>query len=244
MTAGKHVKKVFARNRLRGRGRESVKRQGRGEGMKKLLVLLAVMLAAVAATAPTALASDVCPDLDSGKINTSGDPLSVTVTAPAGFLIDGYCVKAGSSNQGDGPVMVVVDPPQATVTISYPGGKAVSHYSYSLVAVTTTTTTTTTDTGGPTTDTGGPTTDTGGPTTDTGGPTTDTGGPTTTTTGGATTGTGGVLGGTTGGTTGGTASTGGELPFTGLPVWIPLLAAAALLVSGIFLVRRKKGELA
>jgi hypothetical protein len=99
---------------------------------------------------------------------------------------------------------------------------------------------TTTTTGGPTTDTGGPTTDTGGPTTDTGGPTTTTGGPTTT-------GSGGISGGTTGGTggtTGGTASTGGELPFTGLPVWIPLLAAAALLVSGIFLVRRKKGELA
>jgi hypothetical protein len=100
----------------------------------------------------------------------------------------------------------------------------------------------TTDTGGPTTDTGGPTTDTGGPTTDTGGPTTDTGGPTTTA-GPTTTGTGGISGSTTGGTTGGTASTGGELPFTGLPVWIPLLAAAALLASGIFLVRRRKGEL-
>src|SRR5215218_1341903 len=98
MTAGEHVKKVFARNRRPGTRWRDSQRQGRGEGMKKLLVLLAAMLAAVAAT------------------------------APAGFLIDGYCVKAGSSNQGDGPVMVPVNPPQATVTISYPGGKAVSHY--------------------------------------------------------------------------------------------------------------------
>src|SRR4249919_2495415 len=55
---------------------------------------------------------------------------------------------------------------------------------------------------------------------------TTTGGTTTggTTTGG-TTGSGGVIGSTTGGTTGGTAETGGELPFTGLPVWIPVLLA-------------------
>jgi hypothetical protein len=60
-----------------------------------------------------------------------------------------------------------------------------------------------------------------------------------------TTGTGGVSGSTTGGTTGGTAATpsGGDLPFTGLPVWMPLLAAAAMLGSGIFLVRRRNGEL-
>jgi hypothetical protein len=218
--------------------------------MKKLLVVLAAAFATVVFYATPALAdhnANHCPAGTSGVISTSGDPTSVTVTAPAGFLISGYCVKAGSENSGDGPVNVVVDPPQASVTITYPGGKAVSHYSYTLVAApTTTTTTTTTDTGGPTTDTGGPTTDTGGPTTDTGGPTTDTGGPTTDTGGPTTTGSGGISGGTTGGTggtTGGTASTGGELPFTGLPVWIPLLAAAALLASGIFLVRRRKGEL-
>jgi hypothetical protein len=73
---------------------------------------------------------------------------------------------------------------------------------------------------------------------------TDTGGTDTTTGGTDTTTTGGVSGGTTGGTTGGTAATptGGNLPFTGLPVWVPLLAAAAMFASGIFLVRRRKGE--
>jgi hypothetical protein len=110
----------------------------------------------------------------------------------------------------------------------------------------TTTTTTTTTTGTPTTTTAGPTTSTtsGGPTTSTtsGGPTSTTAGPT------STTGSGGVLGGsttcgTTGGTTGGTAPSGGNLPFTGLPIWIPLLAAASLLASGIMLIRRRKGEI-
>jgi chitinase len=62
------------------------------------------------------------------------------------------------------------------------------------------------------------------------------------TTGGGTTGSGGVIGSTTGGTTGGTAETGGELPFTGLPVWIPVLLAFALLVSGGFLLRRKRDD--
>jgi hypothetical protein len=70
-----------------------------------------------------------------------------------------------------------------------------------------------------------------------------------TTTGGGTTGAGevspGGTGGTTGGTTGGVAGAqaGGELPFTGLPVWIPLLAAAALLSGGALLLRRKRDEL-
>jgi LPXTG-motif cell wall-anchored protein len=80
---------------------------------------------------------------------------------------------------------------------------------------------------------------------------TTTGGTTTggTTTGGTTTGTGGVSGGGSGGTTGGTTGgvagtqTGGELPFTGLPVWVPLLAGAALLSGGALLLRRKRDEL-
>jgi hypothetical protein len=89
----------------------------------------------------------------------------------------------------------------------------------------------------------------GGTTTGTTTGTTMTGTTTGTTTGGSTTGTGGVSGAGTGGTTGGTtggvagAQAGGELPFTGLPVWIPLLAAAALLSGGALLLRRKRDEL-
>ena len=71
------------------------------------------------------------------------------------------------------------------------------------------------------------------------------------TTGGGTTGGGGVSGsgtggtGGTGGTTGGVAGaqTGGQLPFTGLPVWVPLLAGAALVSGGALLFRRRRDEL-
>jgi hypothetical protein len=238
--------------------------------MKKVLVVLAAAFATVAFYATPAFAAHPLEGhvfVDNPDVSCANPTLLVDLTAglegeddtevtigPFGDdLIDAVYVKGG--NDFTASVTFSADNTTATIT----SNKGISHYDVQLCEAPTTTTTTTTtdtggpttdtggpttDTGGPTTDTGGPTTDTGGPTTDTGGPTTDTGGPTTTTTGGATTGTGGVLGGTTGGTTGGTASTGGELPFTGLPVWIPLLAAAALLVSGIFLVRRKKGELA
>ena len=82
-------------------------------------------------------------------------------------------------------------------------------------------------TGGDTT--GGDTT--GGDTT--GGDTTGGG-----TTGGGTTGTGGAIG----NTTGGSGETSGELPFTGLPILIPILLAAGLLASGGLLLRRKRDD--
>jgi hypothetical protein len=109
------------------------------------------------------------------------------------------------------------------------------------------------DTGGTT---GGDTTggDTGGTTdggttdggTSTGGATTG-GGTTGGTTGGGsggggTTGTGGVSAGTTGGSP--QAQTGGELPFTGLPIWIPIALAALLLAGGGFLLRRRRDDVA
>ena len=93
----------------------------------------------------------------SGKINTSGDPLSVTVSAPAGNVITKYCVKAGSATQGYGPEYYNVVPPQSSVTIAHSSGKAVSHYSYWYEPITTTTTaekpTTTATTEKPTTTT-------------------------------------------------------------------------------------------
>jgi hypothetical protein len=98
-----------------------------------LALLIAVVLVSwgtAALSRADAVENDqVCSGLDSGKIDTTGDPGSVTLTAPDGQLITGYCVKAGSEQSGDGPVYVNLDEPQQSVTITYPGGKAISHYS-------------------------------------------------------------------------------------------------------------------
>jgi LPXTG-motif cell wall-anchored protein len=80
----------------------------------------------------------VCEGYDSGKIDTEGDPESVTFEAPAGELISGYCVKAGSTKQGEddgGAYFVTLDDPAPSVTITYPwgGGRAVSHYAVQYV---------------------------------------------------------------------------------------------------------------
>jgi hypothetical protein len=79
----------------------------------------------------------VCTALDSGKIDTHGDPQTVTVKAPAGKTIVSYCVKAGSSNQGNGPVYITLAEPVSTLVIRHPSGKAVSHYSVAYGAAAT-----------------------------------------------------------------------------------------------------------
>jgi hypothetical protein len=99
-----------------------------------------VLVAGASATFVPNLASaggnndQVCSGLDSGKIDVN-DPPSVTVTAPDGYLIDAYCVKAGSTHNGFGPKVVPVDPPQKTVTIVYPGKDSISHYAVGFTPV-------------------------------------------------------------------------------------------------------------
>ena len=107
--------------------------------MKKLLLVFTMIAASVLLAQPANATNNdqVCPDLSSGKIDVQGDQKTLTITAPAGFLIDFYCVKAGSDNQGDGPVTVQVNPPAKTVTISHPSGKDLSHYSAHYVRATT-----------------------------------------------------------------------------------------------------------
>jgi hypothetical protein len=109
-----------------------------GVRVKKLIGALVVLAASavvvltvgVAAAAPSA--SQICSAGDSGKIDVSGDATTLTITAPDGFLITGYCVKAGSANHGLGAEFAAVDPPAASVDISHSSGKAISHYSYTL----------------------------------------------------------------------------------------------------------------
>jgi hypothetical protein len=106
--------------------------------MKKIAALIAallglsILLAAPASADPTPNPG-VCVGLDSGKIDVAEGvkAKTITLTAPDGYLIDGYCVKAGSLKQGNGPQYVTVEPPKATVTISHSSGKNISHYSLS-----------------------------------------------------------------------------------------------------------------
>ena len=125
--------------------------------MKKLMVT-AAMIAAFGLGGAAAFAAStekpentgggndgqVCPDNDTGHI--SGNSPSVTVTAPDGKLISGYCVKAGSANQELGPESVTVDPAQKTVTIAHSSGKDISHYSLTYADEGEETTTETTET--------------------------------------------------------------------------------------------------
>jgi LPXTG-motif cell wall-anchored protein len=67
-----------------------------------------------------------CPK--DGKVDVDGEHVSLVVTAEPGYLITGYCVKAGSDKQGNGPENYVVNPPAAEVTITHSSGKAISHY--------------------------------------------------------------------------------------------------------------------
>ncbi|MHA7190658.1 excalibur calcium-binding domain-containing protein [Arthrobacter sp. MDT2-16] len=76
----------------------------------------------------------VCGEGTSGKQDLNEPGLSeVTLIAPQGQLIASYCVKAGSSKQGNGPETVVLPVPQSQVTISHSSGKDISHYSYTSV---------------------------------------------------------------------------------------------------------------
>lgn len=103
-------------------------------GASALLVagLMASPVAAFAAPlagAPVATTNDgTCPEGGKVDVPKGEEPTSIEVTADPGYVIVGYCVKAGSDQKGDGPVEVVVNPPKTTVTITHPSGKAISHY--------------------------------------------------------------------------------------------------------------------
>jgi len=83
------------------------------------ITALALGLSGIALAVPLSASADqpdfICEELDSGKINTVGDPSTVTVYAPPGYLIDGYCVKAATIK-----VFVPVVPPAATVVVDHP----------------------------------------------------------------------------------------------------------------------------
>jgi hypothetical protein len=82
---------------------------------------------------------EVCAGFDAGTVKTDvvGAFKTLDLDATSGFLIDGYCVKAGSDRSGAGAEWVPVDPPVKSVTISHSSGKDISHYSLRFVPVST-----------------------------------------------------------------------------------------------------------
>ena len=91
--------------------------------------MVMALVATTLAMPQAALASgndQVCQPQDD-HIEPDGNYTEMTVTAPAGKVITGYCVKAGSANSGNGPEYV--DGLNATeVTFSHSSGKDISHY--------------------------------------------------------------------------------------------------------------------
>ncbi|GAA1861229.1 LPXTG cell wall anchor domain-containing protein [Myceligenerans crystallogenes] len=77
-------------------------------------------------------AAENCPE--EGKVEVNGSKTSITVTAPEGQVITGYCVKAGSEQQDLGAETVTVDPPATSVTITHSSGKDISHYTVFFAA--------------------------------------------------------------------------------------------------------------
>lgn len=98
-----------------------------------LMVPSTAAFAAPVAGAPVATTGDAATCPKDGKVDVSGANKTLVVTAPDGYLITGYCVKAGSANQGLGPEFVEVDPPATQVTISHSSGKDISHYTLETV---------------------------------------------------------------------------------------------------------------
>ncbi len=70
----------------------------------------------------------MCPNLDTGHLS-AGNATSLTIFAPEGQVIVQVCVKAGSTQQGNGPEFTDFDPGVTQTTISHTSGKEISHYS-------------------------------------------------------------------------------------------------------------------
>jgi hypothetical protein len=114
--------------------RIDMRRDRKNSLVRPVVFTVAALLVAVGTatvSAPVVEANTlVCAEGDSGKIDTTNEPKTVTVTAPDGKLISGYCVKAGTE-----ALSFVVEPPVKTLVIDHPNKDSVSHYSLTYVDV-------------------------------------------------------------------------------------------------------------
>jgi hypothetical protein len=98
-----------------------------------VVVLAMIVVAFLVAPAAGAQGSDqTCSG--GQQVDLQREVYEITVTAPEGQLISGYCVKGGSVQQECGPMYTMFTHPLKTVTIEYDhylnscDGKAISHY--------------------------------------------------------------------------------------------------------------------
>jgi len=98
-------------------------------GFAVLIVILAGLIGAGVAFADPGNGQEVCPhDGDWIKIDTTGDPMAISIAAPAGFLIDDVCTKRAT----------IIDYRYDLMTTNFGinyGDHAISHYSYTLVEI-------------------------------------------------------------------------------------------------------------
>jgi hypothetical protein len=99
--------------------------------VRKLFAIMVIAtlatIGAVGAAGTVGAQEQVCPNLDTGHLDANNQT-TFTFTAPAGQLIVQVCVKAGSTQQGDGPEFIDF-PGVTSATFSHSSGKAISHFS-------------------------------------------------------------------------------------------------------------------
>jgi LPXTG-motif cell wall-anchored protein len=105
----------------------------KGQKMRKhKLLLLAAMFGVVGVAtggSPVSAQNEqVCQPQDAHVAPPNGTTKSITLTAPAGKVIVEVCVKAGSTQQGNGPEVTTFDPGVKSYTIKHSSDKDISHY--------------------------------------------------------------------------------------------------------------------
>ena len=93
-------------------GRHRSTTTGRWRSAFALLLLLPTMAVIGAQAATPAAGADVCPG---EQVEIRGETKTVTYTAPAGYLVSGWCVKAGTTIEVITPLHFTPVTPRAAI---------------------------------------------------------------------------------------------------------------------------------